>query len=87
MTFGVTILFFIVLVSVIPYNFFPGKLFIMNLFLEHNKSSFSKALESRVQANADKHTTNDNNYVSGDGNGNFDQSSSLNLVKIPSDDS
>jgi amino acid permease len=48
LSFGATFLFFMVLVSVIPYNFFPCKLFIMNLFLEYHNSSFSRALKTRM---------------------------------------
>ena len=52
LTYGVSFLFFIVFISSIPYNFFPGKLCIMNILLEYNEQSFSKALKSRKEANA-----------------------------------
>jgi len=58
LTFGVVFLFFIVFISSIPYNFFPGKLCIMNILLEYNKGSFSKALEARVKANKEKQASN-----------------------------
>jgi len=54
LTYGVSFLFFIVFISSIPYNFFPGKLCIMNILLEHKKQSFSKALQARKDANAQR---------------------------------
>jgi len=64
LTFGVTFLFFIVFITSIPYNFFPGKMCMCNLLLEHKKQSFSKALEARVRANAERHEHNDSSYLS-----------------------
>lgn len=48
MTYGVQVLFFIVFVCNTPYNFFPGKLSIMNIISEYQQNCFSEALEKRI---------------------------------------
>jgi len=63
MTFVVQFLFFIVFVSIIPYNMYPGKLCIMNLVQEYKHRCFSRALEQRIRNNAER-ANNDDGYES-----------------------
>lgn len=66
MTYGVQVLFFILFVIATPYNFFPGKLCVINLIQEYQHACFSKVLSKRIDKKQGANNNSIDDYLKAD---------------------
>ena len=58
------LMFCICFIMALPFNFFPGKLFVLNVLEEYKRQSFSKSLERKL-ARENEAEDMDDSYVNG----------------------